>query len=155
MAALVRLLVLLLAALTLGEAGLAVAGNGGAGPRRTEVVPARVGEVDVRSSRGISRRVTNPAEVTTIVRWFDALHVDRSRGMYACPMIRANSPTVRFAFRDTNGNVLARASVLDAFHGLSGPCNPIDFRIRGHRELPLIGGHFLRRVQRLLGVRFG
>jgi len=43
--------------------------------------------------------------------------------------------------------------VLD-FHGISGPCNPIDFSIRGHRQTVLIGGNFLKQVQRLLGVRF-
>jgi hypothetical protein len=117
-------------------------------------LPSSVGTVDVHSSHGISRLVTDPVKVGRIVRWFDALPVDRARGEFDCPFIRANSPSVTFAFRAANGNLLARARVLDAFRGVSGPCNPIRFSVAGARPQLLLGGRFLLRVQRLLGIRF-
>ena len=62
-------------------------------------------------------------------------------------------PTVTFDFHATAGGaLLAQARVID-FRGASGPCNPVQFSIRGRRETPLIGGSFLEQVQRLLGVR--
>jgi hypothetical protein len=144
MTGLARVVVTFVAAL--GVAGAAFA----AGHR----VPSGVAAIDVRSSRGTSRHVTDPAKVARIVRWFDALPVAR-RGLYNCPNIRADSPTVRFAFRTADGSLLARANVLDAFRGFSGPCNPIRFSVPGHRERSLNGGRLLLRVQRLLEVRFG
>jgi hypothetical protein len=108
-------------------------------------------QIDVSSTAGVSRRVTDHVKVATIVRWLDALPAART-GLYMCPMIRADSPKVRFVFRAASGRVLARARVVAAFRGLSGPCNPIAFRAPGHRERLLSGGDFLLRVQRLLGV---
>jgi hypothetical protein len=146
-----RLIVTLAAALTLAGSAPA-AGERLAGHR----VPAGVREVDIRSSRGISRRVAEPARVARIVRWFDALpRLRHTNVRYFCPMIRAGSPVVRFAFRGASGRVLARARVLDAFRGISGRCNAIQFTVPGHRKQPLIGGRLLLRVQRLLGVRLG
>jgi hypothetical protein len=145
MAVLVKLLLTLIAALTLS-----------APPNRlASLILSRVHEVDVRSSSGVSRQVTDPAQVARIVRWFEALPADHRRGIFACPLIRADSPTVRFDFRGASGSVVAQARMLDAFRGFSGPCNPIAFSILGHRQTPRIGGSFLLRVQRLLGVRFG
>jgi len=149
MAALARLLLTFVAALTL--AASAPPAGIGAGER----VPARVAAVDVRSSRGASRHVTDPVKVVKLVRWFDALPRLRPGDLRYCPMIRLGGPIVSFAFRHPSGHVVARGKVVDAFRGLSGPCNPIVFRIRGHRETLLLGGRFLLRVQRLLDVRFG
>ena len=117
-------------------------------------VPPGVRTIEIRSPARVVR-VTERARVRRIERWLDALPAAKS-GTYYCPMIiRAGTPTVRFAFRAANGSVLARASLLDAFKGRSGPCNPIVFSLRGHRGRPLTGGRFLLEVQRLLGVRFG
>jgi hypothetical protein len=115
-------------------------------------VPPGVRTIEIRSPARVVR-VSDRGRVLRIERWLDALPAAKS-GIY-CPMIRADSPTVRFSFRAANGRVLARASMLDAFKGRSGPCNPIAFSLPGHPERPLTGGRFLLRVQRLLGVRFG
>jgi hypothetical protein len=116
-------------------------------------IPAGVRTIEIRSpARTV--RVSDPAHVRRIERWFDAMPVARP-GLYRCPNIRGGTPTVRFAFLAAAGTALARASMLDAFGGLSGPCNPVAFRIPGHRVRLLIGGRMLPRVQRLLGVRFG
>jgi hypothetical protein len=114
-----------------------------------------VREIDLRSTSGVARRVTDQAQVVRIVRWLDALPNDHRRGMFACPMIRADSADVRFVFHGATGSVLARARLLDAFRGVSGVCNPMSLEIRGHPERELIGGRFLLRVQRLLGTHFG
>jgi hypothetical protein len=141
----VRLLVAFVAA-------LALAGSAWAAVHR---VPDGVATIEVSSSHGVSRHVTRPARVATIVRWFDNLRSLRpGKVHYFCPLIRADSPVVRLAFRAVDGAVLARARLLDAFRGISGPCNPIQYRASGQRERLLLGGPLLRRVQRLLGVRF-
>jgi hypothetical protein len=115
-------------------------------------VPPGVRTIEIRSPARVVR-VTDRGRVLRIERWLDALPAAKP-GTYYCPMIRPDSPPVRFAFRAANGSVLARASMLDAFKGLSEPCNPIAFSLPGHRARPLTGGRFLLRVQRLLGVRF-
>jgi hypothetical protein len=69
----------------------------------------------------------------------------------SCPVL--GGPIVTFDFRFVSGVLLARASVID-FQGTSGPCNAIEFSMHGHLQPPLIGGNFLKRVQRLLGVSF-
>jgi hypothetical protein len=143
MAAFARLVAALLTALTLGVHH--------SPPANAVLRGAR--QIDVSSTSGASRRVTDPAKVAKIVSWLEALPSAR-RGLYMCPMIRASSPKVRFVFRAAGGSILARARVLDAFRGLSGPCNPIELKVRGQRRELLRGGRFLLRVQRLLGVRF-
>jgi hypothetical protein len=115
---------------------------------RSEVVPAGVHAIDIGS-----HQVTGGAKVARIIRWFDALPIAQPGvGLY-CALIRSDSPTVRISFLDGNGDVLARASLLDAFHGVSSPCNPIRFSIHGHTQTPLVGGRFLLRVERLLRIR--
>jgi hypothetical protein len=116
-------------------------------------IPAGVRTIEIRSPAR-SVRVTDPARVRRIERWFDAMPAAEP-GLYRCPNIRGGTPRVRFAFLTADSSALARASLLDAFSGVSGPCNPVAFRLPGHRVRPLIGGRMLLRVQRLLGVRFG
>jgi hypothetical protein len=122
-----------------------------------EVVPPGVREIEIRSTTGVSRRVTDQRKVERIVGWFDALPVVQQLGaVFACPNMGVAPPTVTFVFRRPDGAVLARASMLDAFGGISGPCNPIRFGTEGQVKFrPLIGGRFLPRVQRLLGTSFG
>jgi len=112
--------------------------------------PAGVRTIEIRSPTRVVR-VADPAPVRRIERWFDAMRAARP-GLYGCPMILARTPRVRFAFSAANGTVLARASM---FEGISGPCNPVAFRVSGHRVKPLVGGRILLRVRRLLGVRLG
>jgi hypothetical protein len=116
-------------------------------------IPAGVRTIDVHSSRGISRQVTDPAKVTKIVRWFDRLHTVRP-GVFACPMLVAG-PTITLVFRGATG-VLARAGYAADFpdHSLvSTQCTPIRYSVGGRRQKALIGGRFLPRVQQLLGER--
>jgi hypothetical protein len=121
----------------------------------SEKVPSRVREIRLTSaSLGrppiVALTVTNPVQVRRIISWFDALGVVQP-GVLGCPVL-GNGPIVTFSFRSASGVQLARASVLD-LEGMSGPCNAIDFSIGGHRQAPLVGGEFLKRIQRLLGVR--
>ena len=121
----------------------------------SEKVPSGVSEIHITSAyRGkppiMSLNVTDPAKIAQIIRWIDALGTAQPTVIF-CPVL--GGPTVTFDFRAASGVLLAKASVLD-FQGTSGPCNPISFSIRGHRQTPLIGGNFLKRVQRLLGTRF-
>jgi hypothetical protein len=128
-------------------------------PRLTsERVPAGVHDIEVTSARRgtppiLSRNVTNPAKVHRIISLIDEMPVLQP-GFYGCPELPAGQPVVTFDFRAAAGQpVLAQASLTGYRFG-SGPCNPVSFSIRGHRQKPLIGGNFLSNVQRLLGVRF-
>lgn len=121
----------------------------------SEVLPAGVTEVDVHGA-GVDRRVTNPAQVGRIVRWFDALNVAQPGPMVGCVAIIDS--TVTFVFRSSSHAPLATAYVPTA--GPTTNCNSIRFSIRGKEQTPLIdnlvanGHYFADRVQRLLGVRF-
>jgi hypothetical protein len=122
-----------------------------------ERVPAGVQEIDVSSgypgkAPNVSLSVTDPAKIGRIVHWIDGLGIVQPGEVFSCPALFG--PTVTFAFRAAAGGaVLARAQLLDLY-GFSGPCNPIGLTILGHTQTPLIGGDFLERVQRLLGVQF-
>ncbi len=119
-----------------------------------EVVPAGVRGIDIRNGR-LRRRVTDPARLTRIVRWFDALNVVQpGTNVVGCPLILASRVT--FVFRSAGGAELASAVAPSA--PASG-CYPIEFTIGRKRQTPLIDstsrkGAFVYRVQRLLGVRF-
>jgi hypothetical protein len=134
MATLARLLLSLVAALAL------------AGHPATRI-PAGVRSIDVHSSRGISRRVTDPQKVAKIVRWFDALPV-APRAIYYCPMIRYRPPAT-LDFRTAGGAVLVHARA----PGSAACGGSIDFSVRGRPHRPVLAGHFLVRVGRLLGLR--
>ncbi|HEY7420468.1 MAG TPA: hypothetical protein VH541_00545 [Gaiellaceae bacterium] len=111
-------------------------------------IPPGVRTVDVHSSRGVSRRVTDPLKVTQIVRWFDALPIAPNVILY-CPFIRYRPPTT-FVFRSASGTALARARTPG--HAACGAS--FDLRIGGKAQKPVLaGGRFLQRVGRLLGLR--
>jgi hypothetical protein len=111
-------------------------------------IPAGVRTIAVHSSRGVSRRVTDPQKVAKIVRWFDALPKAPRGVVYACPLMRYERPTT-FDFRGAGGASLTRARTPGAAAcGLS-----IDFTVRGHARRPVLVGRFLGRVGRLLGMR--
>jgi hypothetical protein len=111
-----------------------------------------VREIDI-ATPAQTDRITNAAKVKTIFRWFDALPVAQpSRGIYACPLVVG--PYVRITFRGAGSAVLAQASV-EYDRGDSYFCNAIEFSIGGRRKAPLLGGHFLRRVERLAKLHLG
>ncbi len=141
MAASTRLLLVLTAALILGVAPTSAA------RRHAEVLPTGVREVDVHSSRGSTRRVTDPARVAVIVRWFDALRVAPSTHYY-CPLIRYRPPTT-FGFRSAGRALLAWART----PGTAACGASFDYTVRGRPQKPLLVGHFLVRVGRLLRMR--
>jgi hypothetical protein len=125
------------------------------GRARTEVVPAGVREIDIRSSvpgrRSRSFQVTEPGKVAHIVGWIDSLGVVQG-GAYHCPAV-FRFPLVTLDFRSAGGRLLAEATALYAYGGGSGPCFPIRLSIRGRAQTPLVGD-FLPRVAKLLHVRF-
>jgi hypothetical protein len=115
-------------------------------------VPSGVREIDVRAPSGLVR-VTDPAKVARIVHWFDRLPI-APRGRIFCPLL-VRGPVITLAFRDNRSGVLARARY-DANapnHSLvSTRCVPIAFSVHGLPRKLLVGGRFLPRVERLLGV---
>jgi hypothetical protein len=121
---------------------------------RQEAVPAAVREIDVRD-HPTSRDVTDPVKVARIIRSFDALNVVQpGTEVVSCPLVLATR--VRFVFRSASGSRLATAAVPS--RPATG-CNPIAFSIGGTRQMQLIDARvgrysFIRRVERLLGVRF-
>jgi hypothetical protein len=110
-------------------------------------IPAGVREVDVHSPPGVSRRVTEPRKVAQIVRGFDELRKAPHR-VYYCPMIPYRPPTT-FVFRGAGGVVLARARTPG--HAACG--GSFDYSVLGRPQKPVLAGHFLVRVGRLLGMR--
>ncbi len=121
-----------------------------------EQVPAGVRTITIRRARWqgtapISRRLTGPAQVRQVVRWFDALRLFKlPTVMYHCPMIRYSPPTV-ITFLSASNRALADATVVGS--GTGEPCTPgITVTVRGRRE-PMLVGNFLECVLRLAGVR--
>src|SRR5438270_4165695 len=94
MSALTRLLAVVLAALGM---------SGAASVART---PAGVASVHIHSDAGVTVTVTRPADVSQIVRWFDALPPFVA---LPCPMALGYPPDVSFVFRDSAGRVVRRA----------------------------------------------
>lgn len=111
-------------------------------------IPAGVRTIDVYSSRGVSREVTDQAKVAKIVRWFDALPKAPRGVVYSCPLIVFKPPTT-FDFRAANGALLARARTPG-----SAACGfSLDYSVGGHAERPVLQRRFLVRVGRLLDLR--
>jgi hypothetical protein len=120
-----------------------------------EVLPAGVRAIDISGGK-VSRHVTAPAKVARIVRWFDALNiVQPGQGAVRCAIGPLYS--VKFVFRSASGAELANALVPA---GPADGCDPIQFRLGGRSQTPLIdstpggGKAFIDRVQRLLRIRF-
>ena len=131
-------------------------------------VPKGVSEIDIRApgrisqsthpSPIISRRVTDPSQVKSIIDWFSALRPP-GKTNYACA--GGFAADVRFTFRSASGTELARANSPPA---AAIPCNPVHFLIRGQQETFLVDGDlphsvnlrttFIGRVERLIGTKF-
>ena len=115
----------------------------------SEKVPSGVHEIVVRAPK-VFRKVTNPAKVTRIVRWFDGLPVSPPGVHIAC--LAVGHVDITLSFRSAHGSLLAQAKLNSA-----GGCAPIAFRIGGHPQRALIDRYFrpttVERLQGLLGVR--
>lgn len=107
---------------------------------RTRWTPRGAPNGRVLSRRTIARRAT----VERIVGLFNRMDLVQP-GVLSCPAERIR-PVNTFTFRGRHGT-LAQARV-DGF--LSDECNAIALSIRGRRQTPLVGGTYLKRVQRLL-----
>ncbi|MGI8505415.1 MAG: hypothetical protein ACR2MK_01180 [Solirubrobacteraceae bacterium] len=126
----------------------------------SERVPAGTHEIDVTSAKldgptTASLSVTSAVKVRRIVALIDKMPIVQP-GTYSCPgLTNVGARVVRLAFRArVAGKLLARATYVDypPLTAPSGPCNAIDFSVRGHRRAPLIGGDFVTQAQRVLGV---
>jgi hypothetical protein len=122
----------------------------------SERIPAATRDVDITSALSgrptISVRVTRPATVRRIVAIFDALPTAQPV-FYACPLLlNVGARVITFRFRaGPQGRQLAQATYTAYPHlATSGPCNAIQFTISGRRQTALLGGAFMRRIQRLV-----
>lgn len=117
----------------------------------SERVPSGTREVVVYTPR-LTTKVTDPAKVAEIRRWFDALPVSPPGIALACPLLIR--PTITLSFRTADGVRLAHAAVPDARAWI---CDPIGFTIGGRTERPLIdrphGESFVRRLERVTRTR--
>lgn len=128
-------------------------------------MPKGVSEIDVRAPVGrptrgaspahiFSRRITDPAQVKSIVGWFDSLERPRKTNVGCAGGFALD---VTFTFRSPNGEELASANGPPA---TAGTCDPIHFTVRGRgrQETFLVDGNpgsaLIGRVKRLLGPRF-
>jgi hypothetical protein len=125
-----RLVAILLAVLGLSSAGSATRSQ------------ASVGSIRIHSAAGVSVTVTKPAEVATIVRWFDQLPRFAAR---PCPVLIRVPPTVRLVFV---GPGHTRATAVDR---LPGTCSGEVERGRGKT---LAENGRIARISKLLGVSF-
>jgi hypothetical protein len=116
----------------------------------SERVPSRTSEIDLRAPK-VSERVTDPAEVARIVRWFDALPISPPGIAVPCPL--AIGPDITLSFRNAHGIRLAQAKLPSTAASI---CNSIAFSIGGRAQKPLVdrpgGVSFVRRLQQLVGV---
>lgn len=130
-------------------------------PRPTaERIPAAAHEVDISSAvvngpKTVTLTVTATAKVRSIVALLNSLPIVQPV-VYSCPaLIVTGARVIGLTFRAAAGRVsLARATYVAYSHlaYTSGPCNPVQLTIGAHRHKPLLGGDFLKRIQRVLGV---
>jgi hypothetical protein len=118
-----------------------------------EKVPGATREIVVRAPKS-STTVTDRAKIAQIVRWFDALPISPPGVAVSCPLGAPAHATL--SFRNAGGAQLAQATV--PLYPPASICNPIGFAVGGKVETPLIdhnrGASFIRRLERLLNVRF-
>ncbi|HEY3549793.1 MAG TPA: hypothetical protein VGK69_01895 [Gaiellaceae bacterium] len=72
----------------------------------------------------LSKKITDPAEVGRIVRWFDVLPIEPPHVRVACSLTLAAQVTL--SFRNTRGSWLAQAGVPRT---PASVCQPIGFTI--------------------------
>ncbi len=125
-----------------------------------EQIPAGVREIDITSSKlngpaTVSLTITNAVEVRRIVALFDGMPIAQP-GAYSCPaMLVGGARVMTFKFRTRAARpVLAQATYADysPLDAPSGPCKTVDFAIRGRSQDALIGGEFVKQVERTTGA---
>ena len=106
-------------------------------------------EIDVHGPHA-GNQVTDPAQVRTVVRWFNKLEIVQPlTGYLGCPYL-GSEPTYTFAFRGVHGSLLAKLSVPES----SGYCSAATYTIRGRAVNSLLGGDIDFRVQELIGANW-
>jgi hypothetical protein len=125
-----------------------------------EQIPKGVREVRITSAKlhgrtTVSLTVTNPVEVRRIVALLDGMPIVQPAA-YSCPAMLINGArvmTFKFGAR-LAGPVLAQATYTDypPLSAPSGPCSPVEFAIRGRSQDALIGGDFVKQVERIVGA---
>lgn len=102
----------------------------------------------------VMRTVTQGGHVRVILKWIAKME-RVAPGSYSCPQTLGIEPTVTLLFRlSAHGAVLARASEFPA-ESTSDSCNPLAVKVSGRREVDLVAGSFLDRVERLLHIDLG
>ena len=120
---------------------------------RSEKVPSGVREIVLHTPK-MREKVTDPAEVQRIVRWFDALPISPPGVASLCPAVPGADITL--SFRSRSGHSLAQAKLPPTSASI---CDQISFTIGAHPQAPLIDRpgslreSFVGRLQRLLGVQ--
>ena len=125
----------------------------------SERIPATAREIDITSAPlngqvKLVLTVTARAKVRRIASLLNGLPIVQP-GAYSCPgLMISGAHTITLSFRANAGGPLLARATYTAWPGLaysSGPCNGIAFTVGGRHDDPLLGGNFLRRLQRLLG----
>jgi hypothetical protein len=124
----------------------------------SERIPPTVRQIVITSRkpghRPTSTRVTDRRKVSQVVAVFNAMPIVQPI-IFSCPLLLTGSPVVTFTFRTRpSGRTTAHASFTEFPHlgAGSGPCNPVELRIHGRPQDPLTGGHFVSRLEKILGV---
>lgn len=119
-------------------------------------VPAAVREIDISS--GVARQpptirltVSRPSLVTRVVKLFNSFTA-APMVMYMCPML-TDPKLITITFRSSTGESLAVATYQDfkPWNGPSGPCKAVELMVGHGHERALVGGYFLRTLERMLG----
>lgn len=128
---------------------------------RAEMIPAGVREIDITTAplAGAATRsltVSSGSRIRRIVALIDAMPIVQT-GVYGCPALRPQgAQRITLLFRSGAARtVVARATYI-AYPGLalsSGPCKPVQFWIGRREQRPLLGGSFVRRLDRIIGSR--
>jgi hypothetical protein len=125
----------------------------------SERIPSGVGEIDITSHRPPGQpselaRVTNLRKIRQAVAVFNAMPIVQPI-VYHCPELRGGGPVITFTFRrGVGGPAVAQVSFTEFpnLDAVGGPCTAVELTIHGRRRHPLIGGDFIRRIDKLLGI---
>jgi hypothetical protein len=103
--------------------------------------------------RVVSRTVRSATKIGRIVALIDAMPIVQP-DTFSCPaLILTGARVIELKFRAAMSRLVAEASYTDypSIGGVSGACNPIAFTVHGRVQRPLIGGHFVDRLGRIVG----
>jgi len=124
-------------------------------PVSANVLGANVRRIDITSAYwhakpSVRVHVRTPFDVASIVSWLNGLGTTAG---YVCFGGWWGGPHVTLTFRSKRGTALARAQLAQAaLDGASGACNPLSLTVGSRNAVALLGGDFLPRIDRLLGI---